>query len=84
MSEELKIILGKLEHMDSKIDRIDSRMENEVIRDIRIIAEGHIDLSRKFDEAVKGRWERELILTRLNHLENEVGEVKKPQWNSIK
>ena len=55
MSEELKIILGKLEHMDSKIDRIDSKMENEVIRDIRIIAEGHIDLSRKFDEAVKGR-----------------------------
>ena len=48
-----------------------------MIRDIKIIAEGHIDLSRKLDEALKGKEERELILIRLNHLEYEVGEIKK-------
>ena len=77
-------IESRMDQMDCKIgqitertDSIQLKLENEVIRDIKIIAEGHIDLSRKLDEALKGKEERELILIRLNHLEYEVGEIKK-------
>ena len=84
MDSRMDRIESRMDHMDSKVgqiaektDSIQLRLENEVIRDIKIIAEGHIDLSRKLDEALKGKEERELILIRLNHLEYEVGEIKK-------
>lgn len=51
-------------------------MENETNRNIRIIAEGHLDLSRKLDNALKVENEKELLLIRVNSLENEVRKIK--------
>ena len=55
-------------------------LENETNRNIRIIAEGHSDLSRKFDEALKHEQqyheERELLLVRVNSIENDVRKIK--------
>lgn len=104
MTEDTKIILERLEKMDSKIDQLDSRMdmldsrvdtldfrvnevksqvtciqlilENEIRRNIQIVAEGHLDLSRKLDDAVKVKEERELLLVRTNVLESDVKTLK--------
>ena len=45
-------------------------------RNIKIIAEGHLDLSRKLDDALKVENEKELLLIRVNILENELRKVK--------
>ncbi len=43
---------------------------------LKIIAEGHLDLSRKLDEALKVDNEKELLLIRVNTLENELCKIK--------
>lgn len=51
-------------------------LENETNRNIKIIAEGHLDLNRKLDDALKVDTEKEMLLIRVNHLENEVRRLK--------
>ena len=55
---------------------IETTLENETNRGIRIIAEGHLDLSRKLDDALRVDNEKELLLLRVTHLENEVHTIK--------
>lgn len=76
MTEETKMILEKLEKMDNKITDIQLTLENETNRNIKIIAEGHLDLSRKLDDALKVESEKEMLLIRINRLENELRRVK--------
>ena len=45
-------------------------LENETNKNIRIIAEGHLDLRWKLDEALKVENEKEMLLIRVNRLEN--------------
>lgn len=76
MTEETKMILAKLSEMDNKITDIQLTLENETNRNIKIIAEGHLDLSRKLDEALKVENEKEMLLIRVNRLENELRRLK--------
>lgn len=41
-----------------------------------MIAEGHLDLTRKLDEALKINNEKEMLLIRVNFLESEVMKLK--------
>ena len=70
---------AKIQKLDSKLDCIKLRIENEVIHTVHIIAEGHIDLRRHLDEAQADRREREAILLRILNLEYEVKEIKRKQ-----
>lgn len=54
MSDETKIILNELQTIKEQIIDIQLTLENETNRNIRIIAEGHIDLSRRLDGSSKG------------------------------
>ncbi|MDO4344007.1 MAG: hypothetical protein Q4C50_04305 [Eubacteriales bacterium] len=76
MTEETKMILEKLSEMDRKITDIQLTLENETNKNIKIIAEGHLDLSRKLDDALKVENEKEMLLIRVNRLENELRRVK--------
>ena len=78
MTEDTKIILDRLDKMDAKITDIQLTIENETNRNIRIIAEGHLDLSRKLDEALRLESEKEILMLRVNRLENELRRVK--EW----
>lgn len=51
-------------------------LENETYRNIRLIAEGHLDLSRKLDDALLIENEKEMMLIRVTSLENEVRRLK--------
>nr|WP_297932617.1 hypothetical protein [uncultured Blautia sp.] len=77
MTEETKMILEELKKMNAKIAEVQLTLENETNRNIRLIAEGHFDLSRKLDEALKVENEKEMLLIRVNHLESEVRRIKK-------
>ncbi len=53
MTEETKLILDEIQKLKADIKEIQLTIENETNRNIRLIAEGHLDLSRKLDEALK-------------------------------
>ena len=61
---------------NEEIIDIQLTLENETNRNIKIIAEGHLDLSRKLDDALKVDTEKEMLLIRVNRLENEVRRLK--------
>ena len=76
VKNDIKSITDKLQSLERKVTSIELTLENETNRNISIIAEGHLDLNRKLDEALKIENEREMLLLRVNHLENELRKVK--------
>lgn len=74
--EDVQIIESLLEPIKRDIKSLQLTLENETNRNIKIIAEGHLDLSHKLDDALKVDNEKEMLLIRVNHLENELRKVK--------
>lgn len=62
--------------LKGRVSGIEMTLENETNRNIRIIAEGHADLCRKLDEALKVESEKELLLVRTNIMENDIRKIK--------
>ncbi|MCM1118961.1 MAG: hypothetical protein NC543_06335 [bacterium] len=58
------------------IKEIRLTLENEMNRNIRLIAEGHLDLNRKLNDALKVENEKEMMGVRVNLLEGEVRRLK--------
>ncbi len=75
-NEDLKAIEAMLEPIKRDVKSIQLTLENETNRNIKIIAEGHLNLSRKLDEALKIDNEKEMLLLRVNTLENELRKIK--------
>lgn len=59
-----------------RITSLELTLENETNRNIRLIAEGHLDLSRKLDQALVVENQKEMLLIRVNTLENEMRKLK--------
>ncbi|MBQ8231160.1 MAG: hypothetical protein IJZ34_04440 [Lachnospiraceae bacterium] len=62
--------------LNNKVTDLQLTLENETNRNIRTIAEGHLDLSRKLDDALKVENEKEMLIIRVNILENDVCKIK--------
>lgn len=75
-NEDLQAIASLLKPLQDEINSVQLTLENETNRNIKLIAEGHLDLSRKLDEALKVENEKEMLLIRVNHLENELRIIK--------
>lgn len=75
-NEDLKAIESLLVPIKQDIKSIQLTLENETNRNIKLIAEGHIDLSRKLHDAIKVDSEKEMLLIRVNTLENELCKIK--------
>lgn len=75
-NEMLNAIYNDMQEMKRQIRDVQLTLENETNRNIKIIAEGHLDLSRKLDDALKVDNEKEMLLIRVNSLENELRKLK--------
>lgn len=75
-SELLQAMADMLAPIKTNIKDIQLTLENETNRNIALIAEGHLDLSRKLDDALKVENEKEMLLIRVNRLENEIRQIK--------
>ena len=76
-NEMLQAIYLDMQDMKTDIRDLKSRVSGiEINRNIRIIAEGHADLCRKLDEALKVENEKELLLVRTNIMENDIRKIK--------
>lgn len=76
MKTDMQDIKTDIRDLKSRVSSIEMTLENETNRNIRIIAEGHADLSRKLDEALKVESEKELLLVRTNIMENDIRKIK--------
>lgn len=65
-----------IQNLKSETREISLTLENETNRNIKIIAEGHLDLSRKLDKALTVENEKEMALIRINMMENELRRIK--------
>lgn len=71
-----EIVARTVEPIRRDVKEIQLTLENETNRNIKIVAEGHLDLSRKLDEALKVDNEKEMLMIRVNALESEVRRLK--------
>ena len=71
----LESIYDDMQEVKRQVKDLQLTLENETNRNIKLIAEGHLDLNRKLDEALKIENEKEMLLIRVNHLENEVRQL---------
>ncbi len=74
--ELLETILDKVTSIDKRLTSVEMTLENETNPNIKAVAEGHLDLSRKLDDALKVENEKEMLLIRVTVLENELRKVK--------
>ena len=77
MKTLLQPINENLVELKSQIHEIQLTLENDTNKRINIVAEGHLDLSRKLDDALKVENEKEMLLLRVTALESEVRQLKR-------
>ena len=75
-SEKLDLLLKEMAEMKHDVTDIKVHLENVTDKNIQTVAEGHLDLSRKLDNALKVENEKELLVIRVRILEDELRKVK--------
>ncbi len=58
------------------VNRLELKMENELEKNIKLVMESHLDLSRKLDEAIEIKKQFQLGLVRIDILERDVKDIK--------
>ena len=66
----------RFESIERNMDTMRFILENEIRDNIRLVAEGHLDLYRKMEEVLKTSNEKEIMFMRLKYLESEVRAIK--------
>ena len=90
MKKQQKIMNDRLDGMDKRFNSLEAKvlentveikkinlcLENEIRPSIMRIAEGHLDLNRKLDEALKIDQQKEKMALRLNFLEGRMDRLE--------
>ncbi len=76
MKGDMESMKDDIKSLKNDVRGLQLTLENETNRNIRIIAEGHLELNRKLDEALKVEAEKEMMHLRVNVLENDMRKVK--------
>ena len=76
LKKDVTILKEDMEETKIQISGIDMTLENEIRNNIRIVAEGHTDIIRKFDDYVAVENGKEMFSIRLNILETDVRNIK--------
>lgn len=75
-SEKLDMILEKVIEIDKRLKKVEITLENETNKNIQLIAEGHLSLDRKLDEALETLQPNTMYHLKVNHLDGEVKKLK--------
>ncbi|MCI8981095.1 MAG: hypothetical protein HFG78_01630 [Hungatella sp.] len=76
LKNDITDLKSDMDTLKGRITSLEVHLENTTDRNILIIAEGHLDLSRKLDQALTLENEKELFFIRVNLLEREVRKLK--------
>ena len=67
---------NRLDALESDLKDIKFTIENEVRANLQAVAEGHLDLSRNLQDAIKPGNEIEMLIVKVRMLEKDVGRLK--------
>ena len=76
LKSDVRTLKTDMQDTKHRITSLELTLENETNRNIRLIAEGHLDLGRKLDQALVVENQKEMLLIRVNTLENEMRKLK--------
>ena len=76
LKNETTLMKSEMTSLKNQTKSIKVILENVTNRHLKTIAEGHCDLSRKLDEAIKGNVDEEQLLVRVGLLEDDVRLLK--------
>ena len=76
LKSDVRALKTDMQDTKHRITSLELTLENETNRNIRLIAEGHLDLGRKLDQALAVENQKEMLLIRVNTLENEMRKLK--------
>ena len=82
MKNDINFINNNIDILNKKVTSIEIHFENVTDKNIQTIAEGHLDLSRKLDDALKVENEKGLLVVRVRIIEDELRKMKE-QPNQI-
>lgn len=77
VKEEVQLLKNDVKSVKDKVISMDITLENETNRNIQLIAEGHLNLDRKLDEALKELHPNTMYHLKVNHLDGEVTKMKR-------
>lgn len=76
LKQDVEVLKEETTDAKYQIKSIQLTLENVINPNISIVAENHLDLSRKLSEAIKVENEKELFVLRVNRLEDDVRILK--------
>ena len=76
LKTDVSALKTDIDNLKLRAALIETTLEKGTNRNIRIIAEGHTDLSRKLDHVLQMESEKEMFLIRFNVMESEVQKIK--------
>ena len=74
---EVQGLKNDVQSLRERATTIEITLENETNRNIQLIAEGHMNLDRKLDEALKELHPNTMYHLKVNHLDGEVTKMKR-------
>ena len=77
LKEDVQTLKEDVQTLKDRVTNIELTLENETNRNIQLIAEGHLNLARKLDEALKELQPNIMYHLRVNHLDGEVTKMKR-------
>ena len=76
LKDKVQVLEDDVQVLKEDVQGLHLTLENVTNKNIQVIAEGHLDLDRKLDEALKVEKEKEMMHLRVNVLENDMRRVK--------
>ena len=77
LKEDVQTLKEDVQTLKDRVTNIESTLETETNRNIQLIAEGHLNLARKLDEALKELQPNIMYHLKVNHLDGEVTKMKR-------
>lgn len=77
LKEDVQVLKEDVQSVKERVTLFEITLENETNRNIQLIAEGHMNLDRKLDEALKELHLNTMYHLKVNHLDGEVTKMKR-------
>ena len=76
IEKELQQVKTDVKSVKNEVTSLELHIENVTDKNIQTVAEWHLDLSRKLDDALKVENEKEMLIITMHVLEDELRKVK--------
>lgn len=77
LKEDVQTLKEDVQTLKDRVTNMEITLENETNRNIQLIEEGHLNLARKLDEALKELQPNIMYHLKVNHLDGEVTKMKR-------